>query len=295
MERRMEIRLRTLTPIWTGGVGRTSDRLHESGLIGSLRWWYEAVVRGLGGYACDPTGDDRCTYDADKGLSSICHACQLFGCTGWARKFRLRVLADENALQQADLKSGAEFTLQFLELRPLDQAEQWLLAKSIEVAAQYGSIGGKTTLKPQKHEKRGADYGIVSIVSLPSLACTREQVEAYLQARKERQWKTILPDLRWFFFVQGQFLGRELINHLIGLRPNGLPIERPSEAQLFLRGRRGGGPTQPAVSKKLFSFKVESGRVWGYARDRAMRERIEAELGKGGYTVKTGEEVLREL
>ena len=37
MERRMEIRLRTLTPIWTGGVGRTSDRLHESGLIGSLR------------------------------------------------------------------------------------------------------------------------------------------------------------------------------------------------------------------------------------------------------------------
>jgi hypothetical protein len=116
-----------------------------------------------------------------------------------------------------------------------------------------------------------------------------------LQARKERQWKTILPDLRWFFFVQGQFLGRELINHLIGLRPNGLPIERPSEAQLFLRGRRGGGPTQPAVSKKLFSFKVESGRVWGYARDRAMRERIEAELGKGGYTVKTGEEVLREL
>ncbi|MCW5850781.1 MAG: type III-B CRISPR module RAMP protein Cmr1 [Anaerolineae bacterium] len=47
----MEIQLRTLTPIWTGGVEGTSDRLHESGLLGSLRWWYEAVVRGLGGYA----------------------------------------------------------------------------------------------------------------------------------------------------------------------------------------------------------------------------------------------------
>ncbi|MGQ9484848.1 MAG: RAMP superfamily CRISPR-associated protein, partial [Desulfosoma sp.] len=35
----MEIRLQTLTPLWTGGVDGTTDRLHETGLIGSLRWW----------------------------------------------------------------------------------------------------------------------------------------------------------------------------------------------------------------------------------------------------------------
>lgn len=37
----MEIKLRTLTPLWTGGVGGTCDRVHETGIIGSLRWWYE--------------------------------------------------------------------------------------------------------------------------------------------------------------------------------------------------------------------------------------------------------------
>ncbi|MGQ9833224.1 MAG: type III-B CRISPR module RAMP protein Cmr1, partial [Candidatus Villigracilaceae bacterium] len=39
----MEIQLKTLTPLWTGGIDGTTDRLHETGLIGSLRWWYEAL------------------------------------------------------------------------------------------------------------------------------------------------------------------------------------------------------------------------------------------------------------
>lgn len=42
----MEIRLRTLTPLWTGGVDGTCDLLHVTGIMGSLRWWYEAIVRG---------------------------------------------------------------------------------------------------------------------------------------------------------------------------------------------------------------------------------------------------------
>jgi CRISPR-associated protein Cmr1 len=84
----MKITLQTLTPLWTGGVDQTCDRLHETGLIGSLRWWYEVLVRGLGGYACDPTGEDRCP-DKD---GNRCVVCELFGCTGWARKFRLKLL-----------------------------------------------------------------------------------------------------------------------------------------------------------------------------------------------------------
>ena len=50
----MEIKLKTLTPLWTGGVetGRV-DRLHETGILGSIRWWMEALVRGMGGEACD--------------------------------------------------------------------------------------------------------------------------------------------------------------------------------------------------------------------------------------------------
>lgn len=49
----LQITLKTLTPLWTGGVDQTCDRLHETGLIGSLRWWYEALVRGLGEHICN--------------------------------------------------------------------------------------------------------------------------------------------------------------------------------------------------------------------------------------------------
>lgn len=64
-----EIKLSALTPIWTGGVDQRSDRLHETGLIGSLRWWYEAIVRGLDGAVCDPKSDID---------HSACPVCQLW-------------------------------------------------------------------------------------------------------------------------------------------------------------------------------------------------------------------------
>jgi CRISPR-associated protein Cmr1 len=105
----MEIRLKTLTPLWTGGVDGTCDRLHETGIIGSLRWWYEAIVRGLGGYACDPTSDnpgDRCHFNTEAyqkalqegqapkealqvSLQNACPVCRLLGCSGWKRRFKL--------------------------------------------------------------------------------------------------------------------------------------------------------------------------------------------------------------
>ena len=45
----MEFKLRALTDIWTGGVDhRNGDKLHLSGIKGSIRWWYETLVRGLG-------------------------------------------------------------------------------------------------------------------------------------------------------------------------------------------------------------------------------------------------------
>lgn len=87
----MEFTLRTLTPLWTGGVARGEmERIHEVGIIGGLRWWYEAIVRGLGGDVCDPTpGPDsnRCP----RSNNSLCDVCQLFGATGRSRRFRLRI------------------------------------------------------------------------------------------------------------------------------------------------------------------------------------------------------------
>lgn len=119
MAEEIVIRLKTLTPLWTGGARGSCDRLHPTGIVGSLRWWYEALVRGLGGYACDPTareGDVRCTFDtkayeaatragADeqsaiaRGLATLCPASYLFGATGWARLFQLQVLGSARLTQ----------------------------------------------------------------------------------------------------------------------------------------------------------------------------------------------------
>ena len=98
----LEIKLTTLTPIWTGGADGKSDRLHITGIIGSLRWWYEVIVRGLGGWACDPTDPNstRCSYDDKKPetFDNVCNVCRIFGATGWARRFRI-ILTDERDLQ----------------------------------------------------------------------------------------------------------------------------------------------------------------------------------------------------
>lgn len=104
--RELTLMIQTVTPIWTGGSDGKMDRLHETGLMGSLRWWYEVIVRGMGGHACDPSSDKKCAFDKEKfdkskekGLplsiclreAGLCDACQVFGATGWKRRFRLEI------------------------------------------------------------------------------------------------------------------------------------------------------------------------------------------------------------
>lgn len=290
----MELELRTVTPLWTGGVDQELDRLHETGLLGSLRWWYEALVRGLRGQACDPTGNDRCPDDHGK----RCVGCELFGCTGWARKFRLRVVDKSEELVQAGLRANTDLVLQLVELRPITDDEKWLLAKAVEVAAKYGALGGRTTLKPQRKRRAGADYGIVDWTGsrdVPRVAPA--EAASYVRNSRWRDTQTRLPDLRWFFFVEGGFLWRSQLKSLMGRSEDGRPTGH-EPYQEFLRGRaprRGRG----AVSKRVFSFRAAGGRVWGCGRDARMRDRIISEvrkrLGEGEYTVKTGEEVVSEL
>jgi CRISPR-associated protein Cmr1 len=87
--------LKALTEIWTANDDvRKGNILRETGLIGSWRWWYEALVRGLGGVACGAVGGG-CGYEPGKKDESgreiprekqICPVCELFGCTGWSRQ-----------------------------------------------------------------------------------------------------------------------------------------------------------------------------------------------------------------
>lgn len=132
MSEPLQVTLQTLTPLWTGGVDGSMDRIHESGILGSLRWWYEAIVRGLGGEACDPT-EHACNIDAEKykegaelpererlRAAGLCDACQLFGATGWRRRFRLDVTLDRGA--------PAWPGRQPINLRPHDRNRGWFLS-----------------------------------------------------------------------------------------------------------------------------------------------------------------------
>ncbi len=90
-ESSMDLKLVPLTPIWTGDAHGISSSLRITGLLGSLRWWFEGIARALDRDACDPT-EDPCEYDPDPKKSpfhDLCPACWLFGTTGWARRFRL--------------------------------------------------------------------------------------------------------------------------------------------------------------------------------------------------------------
>lgn len=94
------VQIKTLTPLWTGDANRNCETLKETGIIGSLRWWYEVIVRGLGGYACDPTSSGKCELSGkektDKErVEKLCPVCYLFGCGGWKRRFRLEAANEE--------------------------------------------------------------------------------------------------------------------------------------------------------------------------------------------------------
>lgn len=110
---KIDVNITTLTPIWTGNRERKMDGVKETGILGSLRWWYEAILRGFDCYVCDPTAESKCSYNTDlvngtkaqngTGVASdgffkdkehtqicVCPACQIFGCTGWGKQFRMR-------------------------------------------------------------------------------------------------------------------------------------------------------------------------------------------------------------
>lgn len=208
----MNITLKTLTPLWTGGVETGKmDRLRETGLLGSLRWWYEAIVRGLDGYACDPT-EDSCAFDEEKYRKSkaaderqrlrdagVCDACQLFGCTGWRRRFQLVVDSshlsetwsggainvkppDRNRGWYLNAGKVGTFTLKIV----ADETTQIQMLALIQFITRYGNLGARPQL----------GYGFTEIVGVKN------------QPRVAYNWSIIgnsqsnhsMPNLRTFTF-----------------------------------------------------------------------------------------------
>jgi CRISPR-associated protein Cmr1 len=123
MPDKLEINIKTLTPIWTGGVeAGKCDRIHETGILGSLRWWMEVLVRGVGGNVCDPT-EHKCLYDPKKSNNGLCDICQIFGATGWKRRFRLEVKEDQ--MSDASIKHPMKANRSYIDKQGNQKTPTW--------------------------------------------------------------------------------------------------------------------------------------------------------------------------
>lgn len=139
-EKKKEYQLTALTAICTRDANMKEGRTINTGLLGSIRWWLEVLVRGLGGKACDPTAT-KCEGEKH------CVVCELFGCTGWAGKFRFEVLDKDNKIQKNQIRAKDEFTLRFTPLRHVHPEEWGLLDATIRLIAEYGGLGQKLKKK----------------------------------------------------------------------------------------------------------------------------------------------------
>jgi len=53
MREDVSIKIIPRTPIWTGDINGRSSEIKDLGIMGSLRWWYEAIIRGFDIFSCD--------------------------------------------------------------------------------------------------------------------------------------------------------------------------------------------------------------------------------------------------
>ncbi|TCT10535.1 CRISPR-associated protein Cmr1 [Tepidamorphus gemmatus] len=282
--------LKALTDIWTGDAERKGDRLIPTGLLGSIRWWFEVVVRGLGGSACDPT-EHQCP-DRQKKLHEAghhCVVCELFGCTGWARKFRFDVLDGNEQIKTTQIKKDNAFKLRFTPLRRIEQEEWALLDLTLRLIAKYGAIGGKTVYKPSDESARQSqahhrDYGIVQINGAPTIEKRKlNQLKAYVS---RSEWRTLnhgayaWASLANFWCVPGRYLVRQngnesTFNRVLGRKEpknQGQQLRDKAECvDKWLAGKQ-------QESKKVFSFK-DPPRTFGFVKPGvidfvAMRQRL---------------------
>jgi CRISPR-associated protein Cmr1 len=233
--RELSLTIQTITPIWTGGADGKMDRLHETGLMGSLRWWYEVIVRGVGGHACDPTSEKKCTFDkekyeksTEKGLptsvclnnAGLCDACQVFGTTGWKRRFRLEI--DDSNLKEVEkfniqptttgdrykhkygklvikngkkqnsawyFKSKAKAGVFLLKIVPMPDFDPILIHGVLKLIQNYGGLGSKSQL----------GCGIIKIIEEPEF-----DLETFIKSvtvKKPEPPVKNLPSLKNMFFV----------------------------------------------------------------------------------------------
>lgn len=303
---------KALTELWTGSVTleerngqireRTGpDRLITTGLLGSIRWWCEVLVRGLGGTACDST-DTKCE-DRDH-----CVVCELFGCTGWARKFRFEVLDESGNIKTDQIKRDQTFSLRFTPLRPIRDEEWALLDATLRLIAGYGAIGGKTVFKPTDETSRASklhhkDYGLMQMVSSQQFHGTDcGDLEIYLSKwRKFNHGEFAWASLQHFWCVNGKYLRREDNNKSTFNQVLGRQEAKTQGQQLATRndGIAGWLAGSQQESKKVFSFKNPA-RTFGFVKPglidfNAMKQCLTNAWGQNGWDFLAGDKIIDRL
>ncbi len=234
--KQIKVTLKTLTPLWTGDAWGRCEELKLTGIIGSLRWWFEALVRGMGYKACDSTGD-RCQVeiknpeDVLKIHKKICPVCYLFGTTGWKSRFAVSVLKNESVLSkpynerivvninggkswyyESGLMGDATLKVQYDdkmitgELKEFHGTEKILTMKDVfpsilrillYLISEYGMLGAKTSM----------GYGVVKFkIDNNDISVTEDDwknFENYLKLSNKFEGDiNRLPNLKDFFFVK---------------------------------------------------------------------------------------------
>lgn len=316
-----EWQFKALTDICTGDANRRDDRLILTGLMGSIRWWFEVLARGMDGKVCDPTSHMRCPDHAVRNPTEQghhCVVCELFGCTGWARKFRLMVVDNQGGVIQSQIKKGTEFRLRIIPLRPIREEEWCLIDMTLRLIADYGAIGGKTVFKPSDEPNQQVasyhkDYGLLEYISGPWILQTKPTLSKskLISYVTESRWRNNFKQasFSWasllnLWCVKGKYLSRQdpstsSFNKVIGRKEpkkQARDLEQDNDINRWLAGHQ-------KESKKVFSFKhPERGRrTFGFVNtDKKVefddiRKRVEDVWSNDKFDFKCGKEILREL
>lgn len=260
-----EWRLLARTDLWTGDVERKGDRAIPTGLLGSIRWWCEVLVRGLGGAVCDPTESNNRCPEGDR----RCPVCELFGSTSWARKFRFEVRDAEDKVLSQNISKGKDFVLRFTPLRYVRPQEWALLDLTLRLIGEHGAMGGKTVLKPSDEEHRATlphhrDYGLVKVEDCAVIEpVPRNQLVSYIRSeswRKPPQDELIWASLSNFWCVNGRYLPRSTFNRVLGRGEHNDTAQQVGPRDRAVSSWLAGGQ---GTSKKVFSFK-DPRRTFGF-------------------------------
>jgi CRISPR-associated protein Cmr1 len=305
--KRLPLHLDFVTPLWTADATGKAQHVEGTGLVGSLRWWYAAIIRGLGGWACDPTDADRgCPRDGPVTTENLdetlCAACQVFGATGWAKVFSLvldddtqegfaptgegRVtttgnrtnLRDQHPAWYFDPGRAGALAVTLFPRRPDDEMTLLLLLGLVEFIRRNGALGSKTNL----------GYGLLAWGQEPRPLKPVTDAFAGLMAQRagagrrgrDRRW----PDLREMFFahvsLDEPWEPRDFVNFKYDMRSafrdgttiQGLIRDESARKRLrhFLLGtvRGQNAPQASKVKMALMPPTQRTLRTWGWVPSR---------------------------